>query len=145
MNWGRGLALALIAFAALMAWFVVKASQSPEPLVTEHYYDQELAYQGRIDDMQRANALSSPVIITMADGGLRLTFPPELKGQAITGKLTLLRPNDPDRDRVLPITADPSGTFSSGDMDLLSGRYNASLEWRVGKDTYYTEEKLIAP
>lgn len=145
MNWGRGLALTLIAFAALMAWFVVKASQNPEPLVTEQYYEQELKYQGRIDDAQRANALSSPVIISLAGGGVHLMFPRELKGHPIIGKLTLMRPNDPASDRILPIIADPAGMFSSGDMGLLRGRYNALLEWRAGADTYYTEEKVIAP
>ena len=28
MNWGKGLTLALIAFAGMMAWFVFKASQN---------------------------------------------------------------------------------------------------------------------
>lgn len=145
MNWGKGLALTLIAFAALMAWFVVKASQNPEPLVTEQYYEQELKYQGRIDDAQRANALSKAVDITMTEAGIRLVFPRELKGSAITGTLTLMRPNDPAKDLVLPVAADTTGTFTSADMHLQSGRYNALLEWKAGTETYYTEEKLIAP
>lgn len=143
MNWGKGLALALVSFAALMAWFVVMASRNPEPLVTEQYYEQELKYQDRIEQSGRALSLSSVVAITVAGQELHLLFPAELKGGMITGRLTLARPNDPGGDRVLEVRTDTAGTFTAKDVGLVPGCYNALLEWSAVGVTYYTEKKLV--
>ncbi|HQW06333.1 MAG: FixH family protein [Flavobacteriales bacterium] len=143
MNWGKGLALALIAFAGMMTWFVVMASRNPSPLVTEEYYEKELKFQERIDHTERANALSSPVRIAVTAQDLRLEFPEEFHGKVITGELTLLRPNDPRADQV--ITVNTTGIFERGNMELWPGRYNASLEWTVDGTRYFTEEKLVVP
>ncbi|MBK6476369.1 MAG: FixH family protein [Flavobacteriales bacterium] len=59
MNWGKGITLALIAFAGMMAYFLIRASGNPSPLVTDKYYEQELKYQQRINNTNRADALSA--------------------------------------------------------------------------------------
>lgn len=143
MNWGKGTALALIAFAGLMTWFVIMASRNPEPLVTEQYYEQELKYQDRIERRASALALSAEVDIRAANGGLRLRFPEELKGAPIDGRLTLVRPNDPAADRVLDVRADTSGTFLAHGIGLVPGRYNAVLDWSAKGITYCTEDRIV--
>lgn len=144
MNWGKGLALALIAFAAMMAWFVIQASRNPEALVTEDYYGAELRFQGRIDEAARAKALSAPVRMEVGHGSAALHFPPEMAGRKITGKFTLLRPNDPQADHVLQVaTADAA--FTAYGLNLPPGRYNALLEWEAEGVKYYTEEKIYVP
>lgn len=145
MNWGKGLALVMIAFAGMMAWFVVKAMQNPEPLVTERYYEQELVYQGRINDLERTSALSTAVRMEIDKDLLRLTFPPELHATAITGELTLLRTNDPLADRKYNVRADNDGSFTVADPGLRTGRYNALLTWQANGEPYYTEEKIYVP
>lgn len=144
MNWGKALALALIAFALMMAWFVVKASQNPEPLVTEDYYGAELKFQGRIDEAARAKALSAPVRMDLQRAAAEVYFPAEMHGQRITGTLVLLRPNDPKADRQLTITTD-SAHYRTDALDLLPGRYNAALEWEVNGVRYFTEDKIYVP
>jgi len=145
MNWGKGLALSLIVFAGMMTWFVIKAMQNPEPLVTEHYYEQELVYQGRIDATERANALTAPVTITVANDAIQLQFPQETHAVQVTGTLHLQRPNEPLDDRTVNVAADMSGVFHSAPLGLKSGRYNAELEWSAGANSYYTAEKLVVP
>lgn len=144
MNWGKGLALALIAFAALMAWFVVKAVQNPVPLVTEDYYGAELRFQQRIDQSARAAGLSAPVGIDLQQHRIDLRFPQELVGEPLTGTLTLLRPNDPGADRQLTITTD-SARYISTEITLAPGRYNALLEWEWDGVTYFSEDKAYVP
>lgn len=143
MNWGKGLALALASFAALMAWFIVKASQSPEPLVTENYYEQELQYQGRIDETTRANELGA-VIFTPNAQGIGIRFPDAVKGKTVTGTLLLQRPNDPKADRTMPVSmlADGSATITA---DLLQGLYHAQLTWQANGITYFSSDRIVAP
>lgn len=144
MNWGKALALALIAFASMMAWFVVKAARNPEPLVTEDYYGAELKFQGRIDETVRANALSVPVLMDVQRNTLTIRFPPELTGQRITGTLSLVRPNDPGADGAVTIRTDSALCISKAVM-LKTGRYNAALSWQVNGISYHAEEKIFVP
>lgn len=145
MNWGKGLALSLIAFAAMMAAFGIASARRTEQLVTEEYYAEELRYQQRIDAQERARALSAPVLMRIAGDRMELRFPPELAGKRITGTLTLLRPNDARADRKLEVAADSAGVFVSAPLRLWPGRYDASLEWFVDGLAHHTAEKLLAP
>ncbi|MFZ1689292.1 MAG: FixH family protein [Flavobacteriales bacterium] len=145
MNWGKGLVLVLVAFAVLMTFLVVMSIRNPEPLVTDQYYEQELVYQQRINNTERANALSTSVVIQPSARGVRITFPAEARNGSIAGVLTLLRPNDPLADRQVTISADSSGIFDAIVPGLVAGRYNALLEWTANGVAYYTEEKLVIP
>jgi len=145
MNWGKGLAISLIAFAVMMAAFGIASARRTESLVTEEYYAEELRYQDRIDAQGRALSLSAPVAVSIDDDRLHLRFPDELTGKRITGKLRLLRPNDPRADQDLAFTADDSGHFHSDPLELWPGRYDASLEWQCDGVTYHSAEKLVAP
>ncbi len=144
MNWGKGLALTLAAFAGLMVWFIVMATRNPEPLVTEEYYEHELKYQERIDNTTRAQALTA-VRMDVTARNIRITFPTGTNDRSISGDLTLLRPNDPTADRQLKVIADSTGVYTNSALDLVPGRYNALLEWSAGGIAYYTEEKLVVP
>ena len=145
MNWGKGILLVLVAFVGLMSWFLVMAARNPEPLVTESYYKQELAYQSRIDETTRAYALTAPVEFAFRGHAMDLRFPEELRGTAISGELVLRRPNDPLADRVVLIAHAVDGAFRTEDLDLRSGRYDALLSWSANGTAYYTEEKLVVP
>jgi len=143
MNWGKGITLALIAFAGMMVYFLIRAAGSPTPLVTEKYYEQELKYQQRINNTNRANELSAEVVMQISAKRIRLEFPKEIDPGTITGELTLLRPNDPTLDRSMSVTASADGVFEvEGDL-LATGRYNALLEWQADGNTYYTEQRIV--
>lgn len=144
MNWGKGLAIALIAFAGLMAFFVVKAAQNPEALITERYYEQELKYQQRIDDATRAGGLTGAVVIGIEGNSVSLVFPAEVREKEITGELTLVCMNDPAGDRAVPVRVG-EGTFTSAPLQLHTGNYAAQLEWTADGVSYYSEQKLIVP
>ena len=143
MNWGKGLAISLIAFAAMMAAFGIASARRTETLVTENYYAEELRYQDRINAQVRARALSAPVRITVGEDRVRIQFPGEMTGKMITGQLRLLRPNDARADRELALSADPEGSFVSQALGLWPGRYDATLEWQVGGIAYHTAEMLV--
>lgn len=144
MNWGKGIALAMACFIGMMAFFFVKAAQSPEPLVTEDYYGEELAYQGRIDAARRAGALDSSVTITGTRAGIVLRFPASVRTATITGRLKLLRMDAPEHDRELALKDVRDGVFTAS-TTLLTGPYTAQLDWSAGGVTYYTETRVVVP
>lgn len=136
--------MALIAFAGMMAYFVVRAAQNPEPLITERYYEQELLFQGRIDARTRTLALAEPVRITATKDQVRVTFPMDVRDRHVAGELELLRANDAQEDRTVGIDDVRDGAFAVA-VHLRPGRYIAQLEWRADTVTYYSEEQLIVP
>ena len=143
MNWGKGITLALIAFAGMMAYFLIRASGNPSPLVTDKYYEQELKYQQRINNTNRADALSADVVMQITANGIRLEFPKEIDPGTFTGELTLLRPNNPTLDKTIAVMASSDGIFEiEGDL-LAPGRYNALLEWKAGESAYYSEQRIV--
>ncbi len=71
MNWGKGLALSLIAFAAMMAAFGIASARRSEALVTEEYYEEELRFQDRIDAQDRAHALSAEQALPLRQRAIR--------------------------------------------------------------------------
>lgn len=144
MNWGKGLALAMIAFAGMMAYFLVRSAQNPEPLITEGYYEQELVYQGRIDATEHANALGS-LHMDADRSSITLTFPVLSGTPQLTGLLKLIRTNDTELDRDVEVAHAADGTPVQIPVDLVTGQYIAQLEWSVNGRTCYTEQRLIVP
>lgn len=144
MNWGKGLALAMICFAGMMAYFLVRASQNPEPLISENYYEQELKFSQRIHDETRTLALAEKVRMVATRDRISVTFPGEVKDRALHGELSLLRADVDGEDRSVVINGAVDGRFEEG-VNLRPGRYIAQLEWRADSVRYYSEEQLIVP
>ena len=138
------MAIAMIAFAGMLAYFLVLAAQNPEPLIAEDYYEQELKYQDRIDAGSRTLALSGKVRIAATREVLMVGFPTEVKDRAINGTLLLLRADVAGEDRSIVIASAPGGSFTEA-VTLRPGRYIAQLEWRADTTKYYSEEQLIVP
>lgn len=144
MNWGKGLVLVMIAFAGMLAYFMVLAVQSPEPLIAENYYEQELVYQDRIDATQRAEALSAAPVITADRNKVVISFPAELEGAAITGVLQMIRLNDVDADRKVVLVGKAAATMEA-EVDLQRGSYIAQLTWEIDGREYFHEDRVIVP
>jgi hypothetical protein len=68
-----------------------------------------------------------------------------LKGEAITGTLELMRPNDARADQLLNIEADTSGTCILAAADWPRGLYRARLDWHAKGEDHLTEQRLIVP
>lgn len=144
MNWGKGLALVMIAFVGMMAYFLVRAAQNPEPLIAENYYAQELGFQSRIDASSRALALSGAVRMAATRSLVTVDFPDEVKDKELGGTLMLLRANDDRDDHSVVFRAAPTGHFQET-IALQPGRYIAQLEWTADTLKYYSESQLIVP
>lgn len=145
MNWGKALALALIAFAGMMAFFVYKASQNPMPLVSENYYGDELRFQERMAAVQRASELSAPVRVRVQRNRVSVDFPEEARGQELVGEMQLQRPNEPLGDHTAHFTVPGTASLEQAGMELLPGRYNLLLLWKMNGLEYCTQERVVVP
>ena len=64
MNWGYKILMVYILFVAGIMVMVFMSSTQNTDLVTTDYYEKELVYQQKIDQISRTSALSAKVAIT---------------------------------------------------------------------------------
>lgn len=139
MNWGHKIIIVFAVFAAGILTLVTKSMRTRVDMVTPDYYGEELKYQQVIDGKQNAAKLSAPVTIAQPEEGIMITFPPELQGKSLTGKLTFYRPSDSGKDIQLALQPDPSGHQLIRRQLLSKGQYQVKVQWTMNNQPFYQE------
>ena len=143
-NWGTGIVLAFIGFIGFILYFVVIAStgkNSDHHLVTEDYYQEELAYQEEIDAEANAIKYSPEFRTKKSNAGLTIVVPEELRLQNLEGTMSLYRPSNKHLDFDLDISLSNSHLLIPDDR-LLGGRWDIKIRWS-DKDKNYLVKKSI--
>lgn len=142
INWGYRITIVYLVFAVGIMFMVYLTTLQNRDLVSEDYYEQELAYQKVIDQSANTAALSTPVNINRKRDQLLIELPAEFKGLAAEGKWTLYYAADKEKDM-------------SGDFNTASGRYAilipknikgqflVKLDWQAGENHYYFEQNIF--
>jgi len=142
MNWGTKILIVYLAFVVGIMFMVFKSSTQNTDLVTTDYYEKELKYQEKIDEIKRVSALSAPVEYSIHDNSLILSFPKDFAGKKLVGEAVLYCPSDKKKDikqrftvldeaLQIPIPANSKGS------------YELHLSWNDGGVTYYFEKKIF--
>lgn len=142
MNWGNKILIVYIVFVTGIVFMVFKSSSQKADLVTSDYYEKELKYQDKIDEMKRVQALSDSVQFEVKNNELIIAFPKDFTGKLLTGEAFLYCPSDADKDF--------KKNFSVQD-DVLKialpkatkGLHELHLSWKQGNLSYYFEKKII--
>jgi hypothetical protein len=141
MNWGKGIALLYGSFVVFMVGLVYMCIQQKDLfLVTPEYYQEELAYQDRINGMQNVADLSSEVGITYSETGLIVEFPEECKESY--GEISLYRPSNATKDISIPFRLSLNNKLDIATGQLDKGLWVLKLKWTKDEKDYYLEEKI---
>lgn len=141
MNWGTKILIVYIAFITGILLMVFKSSSQKTDLVTTDYYEKELKYQDKINDMNRVSALSAPIEYGLKKDSLVIRFPKDFAGKRLVGEAVLYCPADENKDikkrfsiqdELLQILIPPAS----------KGLYELHLSWQDGGVTYYFEKKI---
>lgn len=146
LNWGTGVAIALISFIIFIAQYFVRTLYFPEKynheLVTENYYGQELAYQKMVKTEEKTNSEGMQVDIAYEKGeGITFFFPEIISEKQVTGIVKMYRPNNETADFELPIKL-VDNQMNIPNEKLLSGRWNIILEYIIDNQEYRTSFKI---
>lgn len=144
--WIIGVAVVYSAFAIGTVSMVALTMTHKVDLVSDKYYQQEVAYQSRIDAANRAKALSEPITWRIVHGTtgkiLEITYPTSMTKQGLSGTITLLRPSAMGVDKTIAIAPDADGKQRVPLQGLLTGFWSLSLEWQAGGTSYYKESDM---
>lgn len=121
-----------------MVGMVVFAFQQDFDLVSDDYYEQEIAYQNRIDQLTNASDDGQKVGVVATEDVIRVFF----SSVADDVKVHFFRPSDDTMDfRIEEAKIDstidvPLSRFSKG-------KYLVKVEWKANGKTYFQEDNLF--
>ena len=142
MNWGYKILFVYLFFIAGIIFLVYKSSSQKVDLVTENYYQQELKYEQKIDEAERAQSLSSPLRYEVNKNEIVIFFPDEMKDKKITAQTLLYHPADERKDSVYTLETN-SGKLTMVLPQTDKGLYELKMDWKVDTTKYYSEHKVI--
>jgi hypothetical protein len=145
--WPLGIALVLGLFFIAMLVLIVTARFNRNQLVASDYYDQEMRYQTRIDQLRSAEAFGGEVAVNVEPsvGRVRVSVPAAEVAKGLRGAIQLYRPSNPDWDRQIPLKPDVQGTQWVDLSELSSGLWKVRLEWTSESGSYFAERELKVP
>lgn len=142
LHWGHKIAIVYSLFAGFMIFMLVLSMQEKHELVTENYYENELAVQGRIDADKNMKAADFKVDISSKNREILLSFKGLPSGEIPTGKVNLYKPDDISLDESMEVKLDRDKNMMIkpvGDR----GRYTVSIRFEVSGKDYYTEKQIV--
>ncbi|MDW7695238.1 FixH family protein [Flammeovirgaceae bacterium SG7u.111] len=143
-HWGHGIALFIAFFVLFIGVLVVKSFMTTFHLEADNYYEQELAYQQRIDNTENANSLTEPLSCRLDGGSIVITYPPEHLEKGLKGTIYLFRPSDATKDQKVAINIDTTGKQKLSTSGMLKGFYKVKVEWEIeGGDKFYSENPIF--
>lgn len=129
MSWGRGVAIALISFIVFIATLVTIIIRQKVDLVSEDYYQNEIAFQDEIESRQKGAQLA-PYTINREKEFYIFSFPSKSEMDSIT--VRLVRPNDERMDQTYRVKQDAPLIIPQ--EVLVKGRYQV--------ECYYFQDGL---
>ena len=139
MSWGVKITLLYSGFVLLIVTMVSMSMSQKVDLVSKDYYEQELQFQDKINQMDRTKALSEQLSWQVQNDELVLDFPDQFKGQQTSGKIFFFRPSDAGLDKNIKIQADTLNTKGISIKSLKKGLFKMQVNWEVENIQYYNE------
>ncbi|AGA79128.1 FixH protein [Echinicola vietnamensis DSM 17526] len=139
MNWGTGIIIVFVAFAALVFTMVgICMKQDDLHLVTKNYYEEEIKYQDQIEKASNAAMLDHQVMAY--DAGQKEI---QVKlGKGSKGTLWLFRPSDARLDQKISLEFDSGSEQAVSLRELKSGYWKVKLAWEKDGKAFYEEQKI---
>ncbi|SFI42278.1 FixH family protein [Halpernia frigidisoli] len=140
-NWGHGIALALasfVIFITLMILIFPHGQQNAE-VVSDHYYEDELAYQDVINAKNNADKLAAKPSFSQDKQGITLTFPENIKPNDDKVQYLLFRTNDANLDVKKDLELSSFHSFTIPAKILAVGSYTLKLKWIKDKINYQVD------
>ena len=143
-NWGHKILFVYLVFAGGILYLVYRTSQENRDLVSDNYYEEELAYQKIIDQSAKTAKLSASVKmeVDQMKNTLQIQLPPEFRNTNTVGKWNLYFAADRTMDLEGTLNTN-NGTYQFQIPEGRKGNYTVKLEWNGLGESYYFEKIIF--
>ena len=142
-NWGTGIFLFYGIFVAGLFYQVLKSTHYDHSLVVDNYYEEDLAYQNRYEELANSAALKQKLDIRYLENEevVRLAFPKDLG--AIKGTIHFYRANNKDQDFSVSVLPNDEQVMDILDKAFPSaGRWTIEVSWEAAGKQFYDEQAV---
>ena len=141
-NWGFGIAVAFTCFVAMMIFLVSLCLKQEFHLVADDYYEQEIRYQSRIEQINNTKKLQSPLDIKLDGVKSTVSIIYPVDHTDIQGKINFYRPSNARLDFEVPVK--PSENTQQIDVkDLTKGKWLVKVNWSDNNVSYFFEKIIF--
>lgn len=141
-NWGHGIFLGITAFIVFILFMVFSATQIDYDLVSEDYYDQEIAYEDHIRAVENTNTLTTEMLLETSEGHVILQLPQELRQEGATATVHFFRADNATNDFILAME-NTNTVLSVPFSDLIKGEYTVKVTCTMQDKQYYFERAVV--
>jgi nitrogen fixation protein FixH len=133
----------VLAFAGVATLVTISVSNRTD-LVAPDYYDQEMRFQKRIDQVRRTEPWASRIHVRHSTGkGIQVELPREHATLKATGRVELYRPSAAGADRSYPLALDAEGSQWLPADGITPGLWKVRLHWKVANEDYFADRELV--
>lgn len=145
ITWAHGIIFALAAFMIfiLSMLFLFPNGQQNSELVTEDYYEEELAYQQVIDAKNAADTLKLKPQYIQNPAGITIKFPENVNNNNAKFSYVLNRTDDQNLDLKKTVILDATNTFTIPKSVLVNGNYTLRMSWTKNNTEYRMDYDVI--
>jgi nitrogen fixation protein FixH len=143
--WPLGITLAFALFIAGTAGLIVIACSHKSDLVSVNYYEQEIKYQTRLDQLNRTAQFNDlvKVVFDHAARRIRITLPASHADPETSGRVQLYRPSATGLDRELRLQLDATGSQSLDAAALEPGFWKVRIHWTAHQQDYFADKSVV--
>ena len=145
MNWGTKIVISFVCFVGLLVTLVYVSVSTDFYLVSDNYYEQELAYEDQIQRMKNVNGLAEKPDFKLLrnEGKAELRFPVSVMQAMEEGSISFFRSADARLDKKFDLVFDESGVQVFDIKKLASGAWKVKIEWKSKGTEYYQELNIV--
>jgi len=127
-------------FIAFIVFLVIKTFSVNNELVTEDYYNQELKYQEKIDEMSHVTPERD--LIWEQNNDLLILNCQQSLPENLKGIVEFYRPSDTSKDLKFPIAVSKEGKQVFPKQLFSKGLYKIKADWIQNGQSYYSEKDI---
>ncbi|MCO5261094.1 MAG: FixH family protein [Crocinitomicaceae bacterium] len=137
MNWGKGLAIAMVLFVGFILTLTITMMSKKSDLEDEDYYAREVNYEQEIQAFKNA-AQYGVATIENADESIVVNFSDNI--QLSEGKVVFIRPNNAKLDKTFYF--ENGNSFVIPKSKLEPGRYSMEIIYKVDNQDCLQKEDI---
>lgn len=144
-SWAHGIVLALGSFIAFILFliFVYSHGMQNSELISENYYEDELAYQEVIDAKNNADLLAMKPVYSQTGDGITITFPDTVAPESSQVQFDLFRTDDSNLDVKNEVRLNTQKQFTIPKKVIMAGSYTLKLKWQKDKKPYQMDYDVL--
>jgi len=142
ISWGTIVISVFILFAGMMALMAGISMTRNSDLVSENYYESELKYQDKIDEIKRTRSLEDQIKVDTLRSSVIIKYPQVNTGQNIEGKIKFYRAMDKKKDFEVEIRKNEKNLQEIPTLNLDKGNWKVQVSWIMNGTKYYNESDI---